>query len=427
MDKQASTGPAGASRREFMKLSATVSMAALLAKPYGAYAQASNTLRVGVIGCGRRGTGAVEDCLKSSDGVDLVAMGDVLPDKLKASREKLSALGDRFKATDDTCFTGFDAYQKVIASDVDVVLLTAPPAFRPQHLKAAVEAGKHVFMEKPCAVDPVGVRSIIESSELAKQKNLSIVCGTQRRHQACYVETVKRIHDGAIGDITAAQCYWIGDYDYYTAVPHDPAWSDMEWQLRNWNYFTWLSGDHIVEQHVHNIDVINWVMQSHPEKAIGMGGRQQRTGPEFGHIYDHFAVEFEYANGVRVESLCRQMKGLSSRVAENVVGTKGSANPRESILGANAYKYEKETPNPYVQEHADLIRAIRSNTPINEGVALAESTMAGIMGRLAAYSGREISWRWIMNASKLDLTPPKYEMGPLPVPPVAIPGQYELV
>jgi predicted dehydrogenase len=201
----------------------------------------------------------------------------------------------------------------------------------------------------------------------------------------------------------------------------------MEWQLRNWNYFTWLSGDHIVEQHVHNIDVINWLMQSHPEKAIGMGGRQQRTGPEFGHIYDHFAVEFEYPNGVRVESLCRQMKGLSNRVAENVAGTKGSADPRESILGANAYKYEQETPNPYVQEHADLINAIRSNTPINEGVALAESTMAGIMGRLAAYSGREISWRWIMNASKLDLTPPALEMGPLPVPPVAIPGEYELV
>ena len=173
---------------------------------------------------------------------------------------------------------------------------------------------------------------------------------------------------------------------------------------------------------------MRWVIGTMPVKAMALGGRQARPNhPNYGHIYDHFAVEFEYANGVRVESLCRQMKGLSSRVAENVVGTKGSANPRESILGANPFKYDKETPNPYVQEHADLIRAIRSNTPINEGAALAESTMAGIMGRLAAYSGREISWRWIMNASKLDLTPPSYEMGPLPMPSVAIPGQYELV
>jgi len=414
-------------RRDFIKMSATASMAALMAKPYGAYAQGSDKLRVGLIGCGRRGTDAAKNCIDSSPNVELVAMGDVLPDKLKDSRDKLAGLGDAFKVTDDTCFLGFDSYQKVLACDVDLVLLTAPPAFRPEHLKAAVEAGKHVFMEKPCAVDPVGVRSVIDSSVKANQKNLCIVAGTQRRHQACYVETVQRIHDGAIGHITAAQCYWIGDYDYYTPVPRDPAWSDMEYQLRNWNYYTWLSGDHILEQHVHNLDVINWVLQSHPEKAIGMGGRQQRTGPEFGHIYDHFAIEFEYPGGVRVESMCRQMKGLSNRVGENVAGANGRANPREQIFGPHKYKYKADVPNPYVQEHADLIAAVRSNTRLNEGVALAESTMTGIMGRLAAYSGREISWRWMMEGSKLDLRPAKYEMGSVPVPPVAIPGEYKLV
>ncbi|GAH76133.1 unnamed protein product, partial [marine sediment metagenome] len=262
---------------------------------------------------------------------------------------------DNLKVTDGTCFVGFDAYKKVIATDVDLVILAAPPHFRPEHLKAAIEAGKHVFMEKPVAVDPVGVRSVIATSELAAEKNLAIVAGTQRRHQAHYLEIMRRVHNGDIGEIVAAQCYWIGDYEYYKAVLRQPGWSDMEWQCRNWNYFTWLSGDHIVEQHVHNIDVINWAIGSHPVQAMGMGGREVRTGPEYGHIFDHFAVEYEYPGGVRVTSMCRQMSGCSHRVSERLVGTMGSTYTDGSngyIEGQKPFKYEGSSPNPYVQEHA---------------------------------------------------------------------------
>ncbi len=416
-----------ASRRDFMKTSAAMSVAALMSGPYHAYAAGSDKLRIGLIGCGRRGVGAAKDCLNSSPNVELVALGDLFERKIKGARKSFEGLADKMAVTDETCFLGFDAFEKVIACDVDLVILATPPGFRPQHLKAAVEAGKHVFMEKPVAVDPVGVRSIIASSELAAEKRLGLVAGTQRRHQADYVATLKRVHDGAIGEIVGAQCYWIGDYDYYTPVKRRPGMSDMEWQLRNWNYFTWLSGDHIVEQHVHNIDVINWAFQAHPVSAIGMGGRQQRTGPEFGHIYDHFAVEFEYPNGARVSSMCRQMKETSQRVEERLVGTEGVCNPRGLISGAKPFKHEGDVPNPYEQEHADLIASIRAGEPLNEGRAVAESTMAAIMGRMSAYTGRKISWKWAMKASKLDLRPAKYEMGDLPVPPVAIPGKTELI
>jgi len=416
------------SRRGFLKAGAGASMAALLANAYHAHAAGSDTIRVGLVGCGRRGIGAAKDCVTAAEGVEIVALADVFEDKLAEATTELAKLGDKFKATADTSFTGFDAFKKLMAADINYVILATPPGFHPEQLRAAIEAGKHVFMEKPAAVDPVGVRSIIETAKMADEKKLSIVAGTQRRHQTDYIETMTRVRDGAIGDLVAAQCYWIGDYDYYTGVPHKPEWSDMEWQLRNWNYFTWLSGDHIVEQHVHNIDIIHWAMRGKtPVKAIGLGGRQQRTGPEYGHIYDHFSVEFEYADGTRVQSLCRQMKGLSNRVGENLVGTKGTSNARDEIKGENPYKHDVDVPNPYVREHADLIKAIRANEPINEGVTVAESTMLAILGRLAAYSGREISWKWVMEGSKLDLRPDRYELGPLPVPPVPIPGEYELV
>jgi predicted dehydrogenase len=322
---------------------------------------------------------------------------------------------------------GFDAYQKVVQTDVHVVLLTAPPHWRAQHFQAAVQAGKHVFMEKPAGVDPAGIRSVLKSAELAAQKRLGIVAGTQRRHDAGYVEIMRRIHDGAIGDLVSAGAYWMGDYSYYQAVLKKPEWSDMEWQLRNWNYFTWLSGDHVVEQHVHNIDIMNWALKSPPVKCIATGGRQQRTAPEFGHIFDHFAIEFEYPGGVRVTSLSRQQANVSHRVSEFLAGTQGKSDASRSIWGETNFKYEGKVNNPYVQEHADLIAGIRGGTPLNEGQAVAESTLAAIMGRMAAYTGREINWQWVLNASKLDLAPPKYEFGPLPVPPVAIPGQAELV
>ena len=416
-----------ASRRDFMRTSAAASMAALLSGAYHAHAAGSDEIRVGLIGCGRRGVGAAQDCVNAAPGVRIVAAADLFPERFDELRKGFEELKDRFAVSEDSCFLGFDAYQKVLACDANLVILAAPPGFRPQHLEAAVAAGKHVFMEKPAAVDPVGIRSIIASSKSAADKGLAIVAGTQRRHQADYVETIKRVHDGAIGDIVAAACYWIGDYDYYTPVPRAEGQSDMEWQLRNWNYFTWLSGDHIVEQHVHNIDVINWALQGHPVAALGVGGRQQRTGPEFGHIYDHFAVEFEYPGGVRVTSMCRQNKETAHRVEEYLAGERGTCDPRGKIRGPRPFEHKGKPPNPYVQEHADLIASIRAGAPLNEGVAVAESTMAAILGRMSAYTGQRISWDWAMEASQLDLRPPAYEMGDLPVPPVAVPGETKLV
>ena len=297
-----------------------------------------------------------------------------------------------------------------------------------QDIRAAIEAGKHVFMEKPVAVDPVGVRSVIKSAELAEQKRLGIVAGTQRRHQDHYIQVMKRIHGGDIGEIRAAQCYW-NQGGLWVKKPR-PDWSDMEWQCRNWLYFTWLSGDHICEQHVHNIDVVNWAIGAHPTQVLAMGGRQVRTAPEYGNVFDHFTVEYEYPGGVRVLSMCRQTEGSSTRVAERIVGTKGIADTNGStavIEGQNPFKYKGKSPNPYVQEHADLIKSIRKGRPLNEGRRIAESTMTAIIGRMSAYTGRALKWDWAMNASQLDLSPEKYEFADLPVRQVAIPGETKLI
>jgi predicted dehydrogenase len=418
----------GVSRRDFIKTSAAVSLSAMLAHSGNVFAEGSDRIRVGLIGCGGRGSGAAKDCLESADGVELIGMGDLFKDRLDDAFKRLKGrFPDRVKVTPDTSFVGFDAYEKVIASDVNMVILATPPGFRPMHLKAAIEAGKHVFMEKPLAVDPVGVRSILASSELAKKKGLGIVAGTQRRHQAHYVEIMRRIHSGALGDITSAQCYWNqgGMGDYWKYYERDSL-SDMEWQCRNWSVFTWLSGDHIVEQHVHNLDIINWALGAHPIKALGMGGRQVRVGPRAGNIYDHFAVELEYPNGVRVLSMCRQIPGCTGQVAERVIGTKGLSYTNSEmgrIEGANAFVYGGPNPNPYVVEHADLIRSIRKGEPLNEGKNVAEGTLAAVLGRMSTYTGKELTWDWAMNESKLDLSPPKYEFGDLPAAPVAVPGE----
>ena len=426
-------------RRVFMKTSAAVSLGAI-ASQLGAraYAAGSDKIRVGLIGCGGRGTGAVRDCIEASESVELVAMADLFKDRLDSSFKELkegsadkknNPLQRGFNVTPEQCFVGFDAYQKLLAADVDLVLLAAPPYSRPLHLQAAVEAGKHVFMEKPAGVDPVGIRSVIKSGELADQKKLSIVAGSQRRHQKHYIELMNRISNGEIGDIIAGQCYWCGGdmLGYWRYFDRTKMGSDMEWQCRNWPWFLWTSGDHIVEQHVHNIDVMNWALNSHPVKVFGMGGRAVRKN---GNIYDHFAVEFEYANGAKIQSMCRQMPSCSERISENVMGTKGTCYTDGAtgyIKGANAYKYEGPNPNPYVLEHADLIQSIKDGKPLNEAKRIAESTLAGIMGRTSAYTGREISWDWAMNASKLDLSPAKYEFGELPEQQVALPGRTQLV
>ncbi len=353
-----------------------------------------------------------------------------MPDRVESSLARLTKeFPNRVKVPAGNRFTGFDNYKGVLSvPGVNLIVTAAPPGFRPIHVKAAVEAGKHVFMEKPVAVDPVGIRSIIATSELAAQKKLALVAGTQRRHQQRYLEMMKRIQDGQIGEIVAAQVYW-NQGDLWVKQ-REPNMSEIEWQCRNWLYFTWTSGDHIVEQHVHNIDVANWAMGVMPKNVMGMGGRQVRVAPEYGNIFDHFAVEFEYPNGVRVTSMCRQTKGCNDRVEERIVGTKGvawSTSSATRITGAAPWTFEAEEINPYVQEHIDLIASIRKGAPLNEGRQVAESTLCAIMGRMSAYTGRAISWEWAMNTSKLDLSPAKYEFGPNPVDPVAVPGTTPLV
>lgn len=438
------------SRRALLKSAVAASAGALLtgcADQHGGMAAQSqkapgysrglpDKLRVGVIGCGGRGTGAAVDCVKASKGMEIVALGDLIPERIASCEEELKKHGDAYQVKVEHKFSGFDAYKQVISAGVDMVILATPPGFRPIHFKAAVGAGKHIFMEKPVAVDPVGIRSVIATAEEATRKGLCVVTGTQRRHDPYYRETMKRIHGGSIGKIVAAQCYW--NQGELWVIHKKDEWSEMEWQCRNWLYFDWLSGDHIVEQHVHNLDVVNWAMQSPPVKCIGMGGRQWRTGPEFGNIWDHFSVEYEYPGGVRVLSMCRQIKGTSDRVSERIVGSNGTSDPHGTIFGRSLekdgkphvrWKYEQKGPaiNPYEQEHADLVQAIRKGPPVNEAKRVAESTMTAIMGRMSAYTGREISWDWVMNASKLDLSPAKYEFGPNPVNPAPMPGETKLV
>ena len=403
------------------------------------FAAGSDELKVGLVGCGGRGTGAATQALMSTKTpVTLWAMADVFRDQIdecygllanggkgRYDREDTVSLLAQMNVPDDRKFVGFDAYKKLIDSGVDIVMLATPPHFRPQQFKACVEAGKHVFMEKPVAVDPAGIRIMMEASRLAEKKGLSVVAGTQRRHQNHYIEIMKRIHDGAIGDIRAAQCYWNG-WGASLTRPKPAAMSDVEWQIRTWYHWLWLSGDHIVEQHVHNLDIMNWALQSHPVQCLGMGGRQVRKG---GNIFDHFIIEFEYPGGVKVASFCHQMAGVSNRVSEHIVGAKGRAyidSASGYITGPNAWKSD-DSPNPDLQEHADLIESVRCGKPVNDGLAVSESTLCGIMGRMTAYTGRALKWDWALQASKLDLSPEKYEMGPLPVAPVPIPGQTPLV
>jgi predicted dehydrogenase len=418
------------SRRAFVQATAVVTAGLMMprklpAMPAGA--AYSDVIKIGLVGCGGRGTGAARDAMRASDGVQIVALGDAFPDRLASCRANLSkvvadtpALAGKYAVTDDKCFTGFDAYQKVIDSGVDLVMFATPPGFRPVHIAAAVAAGKHIFIEKPVAIDPTGVRSVLASAELAKQKGLAIVAGTQRRHDLGYRATIDRIHNGAIGDVVGGQVYWNQGGLWMNA--RKPEWTDTEWQLRNWLYFTWLSGDHIVEQHLHNIDVANWVLDAHPVKATGVGGRQWRTDPAYGHVYDHFAIDFEYPNGVHIMSMCRQIDGSSNLVAEAFVGTKGKTDPKGEITGAKPFKYTGEAPNPYMLEHRDLHASIRAGKPLNEGKQVAETTLSAIMGREAAYTGQLIQWDELLKSPQ-NLTPANIALGPLPVPAVAIPGQ----
>lgn len=366
--------------------------------------------------------------LNADSNVKLTAMGDLFADRLQTSLGSLQQnenIQAKIEVPAERQFIGFNAYQQVLASGVDVVLLTSPPHFRPLHLQAAIEAGKHVFAEKPCAVDAPGVHSVLRSCEAAKQKGLAVVSGLCLRYHAAYREGVQRIQEGGVGEIRTLLAN-----DYRGTIwlkPRQPDWTDMHWQMRNWYYFTWLSGDFNVEQHVHNLDVCAWAMgDQYPVKAIGMGGREVRKGPEYGNIFDHHSVVYEYANGARLISNTRQMAGCDSDISVHILGTKGAALLSERrngvrISALEEWSFRREAKNLYQVEHDELFASIRTGKPINNGEYMAKSSLLAIMGRMATYTGREITWEMAWN-SKEDLTPPRYEWGEIATPAVAMPG-----
>jgi len=428
-----SDNPNDLSRRTFLRHAAAATGAALAASASpGAHAAGEDKVRIGMVGCGNRGTRDAIYCLQSSPGVELYAMADMFRDKVDESLGELrNEVRDKVNVTPDRIFLGFDAYQKVLAMDeVDLVLFLTPPGFRPGHVADAVKAGKHMFVEKPGAVDPVGIRTLIRAADEADKKGLSIVVGTQQRYAPQYIELIQRIWDGQLGDLRVLKAHWICEMVNWHFEHRKSTWSDMEWQIRCWPFFTWLSGDHLVEQLCHNIDVCNWIMKSTPESCIGLGGRQARTGPEYGNIYDHFAVEYRYSSGLTMLAMAAQMFGVTTKVSNTIEGTKGVAHvTREaaSIEGEKPWKYQGPRSTGDLEMHGALIRSIREKKPINECKRLATTTMTAIAGRMSTYTGKALTCDWALNSSQLRLGPEKHELGPLPVEPVAVPGKTALI
>lgn len=432
-------GKAGVARRDFMRHSAVAATAAVSAPALGARV-GSDTFRVALAGCGKRGTGAAHDFMLGAEGVELIGLCDVFPDKLADAKKQLTdpafydkrwdKVKNKVKIDPELCFTGFDSCAKMLKTDVDIVILATPPGFRPEYLRMCIDAGKHVFMEKPACVDAVGARSIMETAALAEKKGLAIVAGTQQRRMGQYIDIMDRVHNGQIGNLVSAFAYWHWDHADWHFAHRQPQWSDMEWQIRCWPYFTWLSGDHIVEQHVHNLDTINWAMGGPPIECLGRGGRQARGGIEHGNIFDHFAIEYVYANGARVSSMSSQIEGATGRVGTRLIGTNGTAwldRGRGYIDGPNAYKYEGPITSGLEEEHRDLVDSIRAGKPLNEARSVAESTLTAIMGRMSAYTGRQLKYDWVLKVSQEDLRPAKYELGDIPIGPIAVPGKTRLV
>jgi predicted dehydrogenase len=384
-------------------------------------------LKAGLIGCGGRGTGAAAQFLQGNDEVEVTALADVFEDKLLKCLNTLrqdpryTTIASKVVVPDENRFVGFDAYQKLIASDVDIVMLCTPPGYRPLHFEAAINAGKHVFAEKPIATDATGVRRFMAAALKATDKNLTVMSGAQNRSTRAIRETRAKVQAGEIGDIVAAYAGY-NAYPVMHAKARDPKWGDMEWQHRNWYSFLWLCGDQIVEQHFHNIDLINWFVGMHPVKVVASGGVAWRPREElYGNIYDHMRSEFTYPNGLKLISECRQYpKGSYRRVYELLVGTRGRTDGHD--MG------EKSTVNPQVQEHADLVNSVRGTGPyINHGQDVAESTLTCIMAREAAYSGLEITWDMILN-SKQDLMPTAFGYDrAMTAPPLPIPGEYKFI
>ena len=426
-------------RRDFIKSTSILAGAAVATSiPVSSvFAAGSDVIKVALIGCGGRGTGAMVDALESGQNVKVVAMADAFKDNLDSAFNTLQKrYAEKMDVPDSRKYVGFDAYKAAI-KDADVVILTTPPGFRPIHFEEAVKAGKHVFMEKPVAVDIPGIRKVLQAAAEAKSKKLNVVVGLQRRYQDNYREAIQRIQDGAIGDVVSGQVYWNSGGVWVR--PRKPGQTEMEYQMRNWYYFNWLCGDHIVEQHVHQIDVANWVKGKYPVSIQATGSRAHRTGKEYGEIYDNFAVELTYDDGAVIYSQCRHFEGISNRVDETFQASKGrvymSAGGNQAVLydaqGKEIYRHDgKGNPNPYRQEHIELFAAIAKGEYKFENAEYgAYSTLTGIVGRLAAYTGKVIKWDQALQ-SNVDLMPEKYAWDALPKPlpneegfyPVAIPG-----
>ncbi|MFB0551841.1 MAG: Gfo/Idh/MocA family protein [Phycisphaerae bacterium] len=427
-------GMISTSRREFLKRSTTAVAGSLvtgLSIAHSAHVAGSDAIRVGLVGCGGRGTGAATQVLNADRGARLVAMSDAFHDRLQTSLSSMKQqedIRDRVLVDSDHQFTGFDGYQRVIASDVDVVLLTAPPHFRPMHLKACIEAGKHVFAEKPVAVDAPGVRSVLETTELAKEKNLCIVSGLNGRYSPVLQEIVGRVQDGAVGKIVALHAARYGGGVWVR--PRKPGMTDMQYQMRNWYYFTWLSGDFNVEQFVHQLDRIAWIMKDqYPFRCYSTGGRQARTSPDHGHIFDHFSSVFEYPQGVRVFTTTRHQRGCTSESQAIVMGTRGIADLQAgTITGENPWQAARsERINSHQLEQDAFLAALRAGKVINNGDYMAKSTLMAIMSRMSAYTGRSLTWDQVLN-SKEDLSPSGYTWdAEPPQAEVAVPGVTKFV
>ncbi len=427
--------PSRDNRRQFLKTSGlALAGTAVAGQPLSAvpavHTTGDDVLRVGLIGCGGRGTGATTQALAADENVKLTAMGDMFQPRLDSSLRSLKQQKDiagKIDVPEDRQFLGFDAYQQVIASGVDVVLLATPPHFRPMHLKAAIDADKHVFAEKPVAVDTPGIHSVLESCAEAKRKQLSVVSGLCLRYDQGFQETVQRLHDGQAGEIHTVMA---NDYRGPIWVkPRKPDWTDMHWQMHNWYYFTWLSGDFNVEQHVHYLDIAAWILKGYPVKAIGMGGRQVRTDEVYGNIYDHHSVVYEYENGARIVSNCRQQQGCKNEMGVVAQGNQGLAklsHKETSIYGSKPWSFEGTAKNCYQVEHDELFAGIRNGKPLNNGQYMAQSTLLAIMGRMATYTGQEVTWEQAMN-SKEDLSPQQYAWGNAPKIEIARPGITKLV
>jgi predicted dehydrogenase len=398
-------------RRTFLT---TSSAAAALALPR-AWKPRADELRVALIGCGGRGTGAALQALATDDSVRLVSMADAFSDRLESSLSELQK--KRPKQVDvpaERRFVGFDAFERALDSDVDVALLCTPPGFRPAHFAAAVARGRHVFMEKPVAVDAPGVRTVLQAAALAKEKGLKVGVGLQRRHDPMYLETVRRIQEGALGKLVLLRCYWNSSGVW--VHPRKSGQTEMEHQMRNWYYFNWLCGDHIVEQHIHNLDVCNWIQRGYPVRAQGQGGRQVRLGPDYGEIYDHHAVEYTYADGTVMLSQSRHIPGCWESVSEHAHGTLGSADVsagKLEVAGQAPWKWRGEQVDPFQREHDDLFGAIRSGVEYAEAEYGARSTLTAIMGRMATYSGKVVAWEQAL-ASDLSLAPERLAWDALP-------------